>query len=149
MTDSLDNLIGKDGFMWPNYDLFPLTGTDKYILDENGEPVPEFNIFKWSNWFHFAKNRQVCRHNLGRVDISTVFLGMDHGWGRGLPVLWETMVFGGQYDGYTARYTSKYGAKHGHQIILKMVLTQKRKSRSHAFKVLWKKYLKRYGTEGL
>jgi hypothetical protein len=36
---------------------------------------------------------------IGDSRISTVFLGLDHNWsGRGRPVLWESMVFGGKLD---------------------------------------------------
>lgn len=32
---------------------------------------------------------------VARVRISTVFLGLDHNWGSGRPLLFETMIFGG------------------------------------------------------
>ena len=41
----------------------------------------------------------------GRVLVSTVFLGIDHGFGfTKNPILWETMVFGGPHDAYQERY---------------------------------------------
>ena len=30
---------------------------------------------------------------MGPVEVSTIFLGMDHSFGSGDPVLWETMIF--------------------------------------------------------
>lgn len=33
------------------------------------------------------------------VKVSTVFLGLDHSWGDGPPLLFETMEFGGPRDG--------------------------------------------------
>lgn len=35
---------------------------------------------------------------VGDSKISTVFLGLDHSFGSSSPVLWETMVFGGELD---------------------------------------------------
>lgn len=47
--------------------------------------------------------------------VSTVFLGLDHGSGGGLPVLWETMAFGmDEHFDNTERYTSYDAALKGH-----------------------------------
>ena len=47
--------------------------------------------------------------------VSTVFLGMDHSFGReGGPVLFETMVFGGPLDGEQDRYRTIDEARAGH-----------------------------------
>ena len=49
------------------------------------------------------------------VTVSTVFLGLDHSFVPGsAPVLWETMIFGGDDDGYQERYTSRAAAVAGH-----------------------------------
>lgn len=50
----------------------------------------------------------------GRIEISTVFLVCDHGWGDGPPILWETMVFGGPDDLECRRYRSRDDAIAGH-----------------------------------
>jgi hypothetical protein len=68
-----------------------------YTLDERGNPVLETDFFKWAMWFETA-NRRVKRETIGASDVSTVFLGLDHSFGVGPPVLWETMVFGGVLD---------------------------------------------------
>lgn len=68
-----------------------------YVLNKKGEPVLEQNLAKFAGWF--AKNeRAVAKERIGDVLISTVFLGIDHAFGKGPPVLWETMVFGGKLD---------------------------------------------------
>lgn len=56
------------------------------------------------------------------VKISTVFLVLDHGLGQGIPVLWETMVFGGALDGEQDRYTSRKAALAGHEAMKALVL---------------------------
>jgi hypothetical protein len=47
--------------------------------------------------------------------VSTVFLGIDHNFGNGPPLLFETMVFGGEYDGYCKRYSTWEEAEGGHK----------------------------------
>jgi hypothetical protein len=41
---------------------------------------------------------------IGDAKVSTVFLGLDHSFSEdGPPILWETMVFGGELDQETDR----------------------------------------------
>jgi hypothetical protein len=67
--------------------------TDKYILDENNNPVPVEDTVRWSQWFQTA-DRTVRRNIMFGCTISTVFLGLNHRWGEGAPLLFETMIFG-------------------------------------------------------
>jgi len=54
-------------------------------------------------WYETA-NRTVQLDQIGDAKVSTVFLGLDHGFSRATdPVLWETMIFGGPHDGYQDR----------------------------------------------
>jgi len=55
------------------------------------------------------------------VQVSTVFLGLDHGYGDGPPVVFETMVFGGKYSDEMWRYATYDEAEAGHQRMLDMV----------------------------
>ncbi len=51
--------------------------------------------------------------------VSTVFLGINHQWKPDeLPVLFETMVFGGTHDGFTVRYSTLPEAKIGHDCVI-------------------------------
>lgn len=88
--------------------------SDLYILDNDGNPVQETDLRAWSNWYETA-SRRVALYEHEHVKVSTVFLGMDHRLiGPGPPVLWETMVFGGEYDDEQERYTSREAALAGH-----------------------------------
>lgn len=71
--------------------------TDKYIL--NGTiPRPCDDLLEWARWFETAE-RHVAVEDTGNERISTIFLSLDHSFGRdATPVLWETMVFGGPFD---------------------------------------------------
>lgn len=74
-----------------------------YILNENGTPVAEPDLIKWATWFGQSQKRIVRKEKVGESEVSTVFLGLDHAFSGGPPVLWETMVFGGPLDQEQAR----------------------------------------------
>lgn len=96
--------------------------SDLYILDPRGHkypPIPVEDGAVWAEWRSKAKVR-VASHQVGDVRVSTVFLGVDHGYGEGLPVLWETMVFGGPHDSFQKRYSSYREARDGHTAALIM-----------------------------
>jgi hypothetical protein len=70
----------------------------KYILEE-GKPRVEPDLIKWAEWFEDGDNRRVDMTMVGDSKVSTVFLALDHNFSRkGPPILWETMVFGGELD---------------------------------------------------
>ena len=96
--------------------------TDKYILDLERNPIKEPNIMKWGRWFK-KNERHIGDTKIGDIRISTVFLGLDHQFDiqPGSPVLWETMVFGGELDGEMERYTSLESAKYGHNKMVERV----------------------------
>jgi len=71
------------------------TMSDKYILNDLGEPIPALDLLAWAQWFE-TSNRKVAMTEISRgVKVSTVFLGLAHGFDGNSPILWETMVFGG------------------------------------------------------
>ena len=96
--------------------------TDRYILI-NGNPVPEPDLMKWGEWLQSSPDRIIKKDIVDEVEISTVFLGLDHSFSRGrhLPVLFETMIFGGEHDNYQERYTFKEDAIMGHKKALSLV----------------------------
>ena len=87
-----------------------------YTLDENKTPVHCDDLMEWSIWNDFA-NKQVAKDWVGPVMVSTVFLGLDLGFG-----LWETMVLGGRMDRYQARSDGRLAeALKMHERILELV----------------------------
>ena len=71
--------------------------TDKYILNNKGEAVPEPDLITWARWFEDSwPTRSVAHEEVGGYTVSTVFLALDHQFGDGPPLLWETMVFKGK-----------------------------------------------------
>lgn len=67
-----------------------------YILDKKGNPVVT-DLMTWAKWFEKAE-RYVGLDQIGPYKVSTVFLGLDHQYGKGPPVLWETMTFSNPPD---------------------------------------------------
>ena len=49
--------------------------TDKYILDDQGNPMPEPDLHKWARWFEQGEFRIVAKTQVGKYSVSTVFLG--------------------------------------------------------------------------
>jgi hypothetical protein len=64
-------------------------------------------------------NRVAFTDAPGGVQISTVFLRINHAYSFGprdaRPLLFETMIFGGEHDGYGERYSTWDEAEAGHQ----------------------------------
>lgn len=98
------------------------TSEYKYIL--NGKnPVPEPDLIKWATWFE-AADRIVKKTQLpGNILVSTVFLGTNHAYFGGEPVLFETMIFGGEHDEYQERYSTWEEAESGHKRAIELVFS--------------------------
>ncbi len=54
--------------------------------------------------------------------VSTVFLGLDHGFGMGPSLFFETLILGGPHDGYMVRYPTWELAEVGHHEAVSKVL---------------------------
>ncbi len=53
--------------------------------------------------------------------VSTVWLGMNHAWDDGPPLIFESMVFGGLLDQDQVRYTTEEQARAGHDELVAKV----------------------------
>jgi hypothetical protein len=85
----------------------------KYYL-KGKVPVPCDSLMVWR--MAIERDRAVAKTHLpGGVEVSTVFLGLDHNWGGGEPLLFETMIFGGELDGEQWRYSTWEEAEKGHK----------------------------------
>jgi hypothetical protein len=80
------------------------TGLSLYILDGK-TPKPVSDLFVWGRWFQKADRHVAVTELTNGSHVSTVFLGIDHNYffERGPPLLFETMIFGGEHDQYQAR----------------------------------------------
>jgi len=92
-----------------------------YILNGH-EPVPEPDIRAWAKWFEEPANRVVKQDHIGETFVSTVFLGIDHNWLGGTPILFETMIFDSPLEIESQwRYHTWDEAEAGHQKVTELV----------------------------
>lgn len=85
-----------------------------YYILENKVPVKIYDIEEWAVK-STVESRRVDETFISDVRISTVFLGLDHSFGEGEPLLFETMIFGGEHDDYQDRYSTWDEAVAGHE----------------------------------
>lgn len=103
-----------------------MTRPYNYILDENNNPVPAPDLMEWAKWYERA-NRRVSLTRVeipsGKsVEISTVFLGTDHNFSDyGPPLVFETMIFGGEHDQEMDRYATWDEAETGHARMVQLI----------------------------
>ncbi|HEX2701328.1 MAG TPA: hypothetical protein VHM89_14100 [Acidimicrobiales bacterium] len=65
--------------------------------------------------------RVVARDFVGKTEVCTVWLGFDHSFRGRVPLLFETVVFGGRMDQYHRRYPTEDAAVAGHAKVLDSV----------------------------
>ena len=92
-----------------------------YIWDKETDEVKPADLLKWAIWFE-NNDRRVAVDDINGVRISTVFLGTDHSWLEDEPpLLFETMIFGGEHDEYQERHTTADEARAGHDRAVRIV----------------------------
>lgn len=84
----------------------------KYILVDR-KPVPA-DLMTWAKWFGTA-DRRVAMTEVAGYRVSTVFLGIDHQFGDGPPLIFETMVFEGREDVWSERCSTWEQAEEMHE----------------------------------
>ena len=82
------------------------------------------DLMTQAKWFEDKKSpgRITEQTYIGKVLVSTVFLGIDHSFGGKVPILWETMIFESKKKAlqeYQVRYSSLKEAKKGHKYAVK------------------------------
>ena len=104
-------------------------------LNEDKQPV-ECGLLEWGEFFGDDEKRRVAYTQTEHFEVSTVFLGLDHSFGRnGPPILFETMIFNRAVAGATEsdmreilkgadcfRYASWDDAETGHATAVRRVL---------------------------
>jgi hypothetical protein len=87
-------LLGPDQEEWT--ESFSVEGyldrIDGQHFDRQGQPI---SLRQWAQLFEDESYKRVAEDHLddGRVWVSTVWLGFNHNWGSGPPLIFETMVF--------------------------------------------------------
>ncbi len=90
-----------------------------YILEGKTIKVVD-DLTEWAKWFGKA-DRHIGKTKItNEIEVSTVFLGLDHSHGGGTPILFETIIFGGEHDQYQERYATYEEAEAGHIVAVEM-----------------------------
>src|SRR5262245_17445389 len=58
--------------------------------DRQGNPL---DLMEWARLMEDPEYRRIADTTIGDYWISTVWLGIDHGFGMGVPIIFETMIF--------------------------------------------------------
>lgn len=83
--------------------------------------TPYVNALEWAKDFEKYELKRVARTNLWwGGSVSTVWLGLNHNYGGGRPLIFETMVFGrsswSELD--MDRYSTEQEALAGHELMV-------------------------------
>jgi hypothetical protein len=100
----------------------------RYWILDGHDPIPVADVLTWGRWFETA-DRHVARDadEATGILVSTVFLGLDHSFGSGRPLLFESLVFADRdtvprhlkkWDGHMDRYSTWAEAVAGHRAIV-------------------------------
>src|SRR5215469_1848635 len=93
------------------------------FYDRQGRPIDD--VLTWGRLFE-TSDRCVGDTRVGGVRVSTVWLGIDHSWGPGPPLIFETMIFGGPDDQAQERYATEAEAALGHEYWVRRQRRQQR-----------------------
>ena len=100
-----------------------------WILDKDKNPVKVSDPLVWAEFFASPiENRRVAHTNIlgGEIYVSTVFVGWQsphykHRDNQSWPMLFETLVFGGQLDGALERSPTWDDAERLHNFMVERV----------------------------
>jgi hypothetical protein len=95
---------------------------DNIWLDRQGNSI---SAEEWG--VIHSTDKIVAQEQIGGCMISTVWLGINHNWGDGPPLIFETMVFPLKDSGkwnleplYMDRYATEEEARAGHATVVEM-----------------------------
>lgn len=87
-----------------------------YILDDDGNPTPARELGQYHDSFLDPRRFVAVDIAEDGAYISTIFTGIDYAFGQGKPLLFETMIRGGPYDGWQKRYHTREESVAGHHV---------------------------------
>lgn len=107
-----------------------------YILE--GKSTRQTDFLTWAMWYERA-DRTVARTEIDNIIVSTVFFGLDFSLGgENVPMLFETMILGGELDGSKARCSTWEQAEQLHERYVGMVRAEMEDDTLDAEIIGWK-----------
>jgi hypothetical protein len=82
----------------------------------------EISSLEWAKLF--SDNRHIGCDDVNGATVSTVYLGLDHGY-DGPPLIFETMIFYPDGADQTFRYSTEAEARQRHKEIVEFLQTSK------------------------
>lgn len=92
-----------------------------YVLNEDHTTSPMEEPIDYTRLEWDITKRRVLETTVGDAWVSTVFLQSDHAFRDGPPILFETLVFGGDHADHMQRYSTWDEAVAGHAEVVKLV----------------------------
>ena len=93
--------------------------TFEFYFDRDARPITSE---RWMELKRDASYWRVGLTDLGRRGrVSTVWLGLNHAFDDGPPLIFETLVFGGPLAVTMERYTTLEQARAGHEVMVRRV----------------------------
>jgi hypothetical protein len=86
--------------------------------DRDGIPISQL---EWCDKFGDYDYKRVACDVFGDTKVSTVWLGLDHGFAGGPPLIFETMVFSSPSGDEQWRYSTEAEALAGHHRVCSIV----------------------------
>jgi len=92
--------------------------------DRQGQPM---TMHQWAEKFHDEHYTHLARDVIGPdepldpaplITVSTYWLGVNPNWRNEEPLIYETLIIGGQYDATAMRYATETQAREGHQRVV-------------------------------
>ncbi len=82
--------------------------------DRIGKPI---DLFKWARLMEDTSYRTLKRTQVSDIIVSTVWLGLNHRFGEGPPLIFETMTFSDRpnFEQAQERYETEQEALEGHR----------------------------------
>ncbi len=92
-----------------------------YLNDDH--TVKACSCDEWANQFE-TMDRQLKVDKVKDLNVSTIWLGLNHNYFGGEPLLFETMIFKGHMEsmGYCNRYSTWDEALEGHKKAIQWIL---------------------------
>jgi hypothetical protein len=94
----------------------PSRDSENYILDKDGNPQLEPDLEAWIAWMQLDERPLAETQISAEVCVRTRFMGTDQRRTKvGPPLLWATVIEGGEHHDYEERYASRDEALKGHE----------------------------------
>jgi hypothetical protein len=90
----------------------------RYFILDGQRPI-ETDCMSWARWFEKNQETRIVAKSSKEdgTNVSTVFVGIDMGYDdNGPPIVFETMIFGGEHDQWQDRCSTWEGAEEMHKV---------------------------------